>query len=81
MIASIKGTQLALKTPAIHLAHLEEESAKKDEEVESKDPDSIDGVTEEFMVHLVRALKDTQMEEKCCYPCSSLEHFIYATAH
>ena len=31
--------------PAMCLAHLEEESAKKDEEVESKDPDSINGVT------------------------------------
>ena len=65
-----------LKTPTVHLAHLEEESAKKDEEVESKDPNGIDGVTEEFMVHLARAVKDTQMEEKHCYHCSSLEHFI-----
>ena len=56
------------------LAHLEEESAENDKEVESEDPNSIDGVTEEFMVHLVRAMKDTQMEEKCC---SSLKHFIH----
>ena len=28
------------------------------------------------MVHLVRAMKDTQMEERHCYHCSSLEHFI-----
>ena len=61
----------------MHLAHLEEESAKKDEEVESKDPDSIDGVTEVFMVHLARALEYAQVEEKHCYHCSSLEHFIY----
>ena len=60
----------------IHLVHLEEESAKRDEGVESKDPDSIDGVTEEVMVCLVRAVKDTQVEEKCCYHCSSPEHFI-----
>ena len=44
--------------------------------MESKDPDSIDRVTEEFTVHLARAMKDTQMEEKHCYHCSSLEHFI-----
>ena len=73
----LKGTQLTLKTPAVHLAHLEEESAKKDKEVESKDPDGIDRVTEEFMVHLVRAVKDAQVEEKHCYHCSSLEHFIH----
>ena len=58
------------------LAHLEEESAEGDKEVESEDPDGIDGVTEEFMVHLARAMKDAQVEEKCCYHCSSLEHFI-----
>ena len=56
--------------------HLEEESAKKDEEVDSEDPDSIEGVTEEFMVCLVRVVKDAQKEEKHCYHCSSLEHFI-----
>ena len=72
----LKGTQPALKTPAVHLVHLEEEIAKKDEEVESKDPDGIDRVTEEFMVHLVGAMKDTQVEKKHCYHYSSLEHFI-----
>ena len=44
----------------MHLVHLEEESAKKDEEVESEDPSGIDRVTEEFMVHLVRAVKDAK---------------------
>ena len=58
------------------LAHVEEENAKKDEEVDSEDPDGIKGVMEEFMVHLVRAVKDAQKEEKCCYYCSSLDHFI-----
>ena len=28
------------------------------------------------MVHLARAVKDAQADEKCCYHCSSLEHFI-----
>ena len=58
------------------LAHLEEESARKNEEVESKDPDGINRVIGEFMEHLARAMKDTQVEQKCCYHCSSLEHFI-----
>ena len=35
------------------------------------------GVTEGFMVHLVRAVKDAQVDKKCCYHCSSLEHFIH----
>ena len=64
----------------VHLVHVEEESAKEDEGVYSEDPDSIEGVTEEFMVCLVRAAKDAQKEEKCCYHCSSLDHFIM-TAH
>ena len=35
------------------------------------------GLKEEFMVCLARAVKDTQAEEKCCYHCSSPEHFIH----
>ena len=73
-LQKLKGNQPVPKKPAVHL---EEESARKDEEVESKDPDSIDGVTEEFMVHLVRAVEDAQVEEKHCYHCSSPEHFIH----
>ena len=42
-LQKLKGTQPALKTPALCLVHLEEESAKKDEEVENKDPDSLNG--------------------------------------
>ena len=42
-----------------------------------EDSDGIDGVTEEFMVCLAWAMKDTQVEEKCCYHCSSPEHFIH----
>ena len=56
---------------------MEEETANKDEGVDSEDPDGIKGVMEEFMVHLARAMKDTQKEEKCCYHCSSLDHFIH----
>ena len=44
---------------------------------ESDDPDGIEGVTEEFMVWLARVVKDAQMDEKCCYHCSSPEHFIH----
>ena len=53
-LQKLKGTQPVVKTPAMCLAHLEEDSPKKDKEVESEDPDGIDGVMEEFMVHLVR---------------------------
>ena len=61
----------------MHLAHLEEEDTGRDKDKESNDPGRIEGVTEEFMVHLARAVKDAQAEEKCCYHCSSPEHFIH----
>ena len=56
--------------------HLEEEGTSDDEDQESDDPSGIKGVTEEFMVCLARAVKDVQEDEKHCYHCSSLEHFI-----
>ena len=75
-LQKLKGTQPAPKTPTMHLEHLGEESAKGDKEVENEDPSGINGVTKEFMVHLARAIKDPQVEEKHCYHCSSLEPFI-----
>ena len=72
----LKGNQPLLKRPAVCLAHLEEEDASDDEDQESDDPGRIEGVTEEFMVFLARAVKDAQADEKCCYHCSSPEHFI-----
>ena len=76
-LQKLKGTQPA-RTPAVWVAHLEEESAlNKEEGAESKDPNGIKGITEEFIVHLARAVKDAQQEEKCCYHCSSPEHFIH----
>ena len=68
------GTQ-PTKTPAVWVAHQEEENANN-EGTESEDPDGNEGITEEFIVHLARAVKDAQQEEKCCYHCSSLENFI-----
>ena len=55
---------------------MEEEGTKDGEDPESDDPDGIDGVNEEFMVRLARAVKDAQTDEKCYYHCSSPEHFI-----
>ena len=65
----------------MHLVQLEEEDADKGEDPESDDPNGIEGVTEEFMVQLARAVKDTQMDERCCYHCSSPEHFIHNCPH
>ena len=55
---------------------LEEEDADNGEDPESDDPDGIEGVIDEFMVQLARAVKDTQTDERCCYHCSSPEQFI-----
>ena len=73
----LKGNQPFSKKPAIWLAQLEEEDADDGEDPESDDPDGIKGVMEEFMVQLSRAVKDTQMDEKCYYHCSSPEHVIH----
>ena len=76
-LQKLKGTQPVVKTAAVCLVHVEEESDKKGEGADSEDPNGIKGVTDEFMVHLTRAMKDAQKEEKCCYHCSSLDHFIH----
>ena len=76
-LKKLRGNQPVSKMAAVHLAHLEEESIERDEEVEIEDPDSIKEVTEEFMVYLAQAVKDVQVEKKHCYHCSSPEHFIH----
>ena len=75
-LRKLKGSQPFPKKPAIWLAQLEEEGADDGEDPGSDDPDGIEGVTEKFMIWLARAVKDAQMDEKCCYHCSSPEHFI-----
>ena len=76
-LRKLKGNQPILKKPAVHLVHLEGEDTSDDEDQESDNPSRIEGVTEEFMVCLTRAVKDSQADDKCCYHCSSLEHFIH----
>ena len=74
-LQKLKGIQ-PTENPAVRVVHLEDEGSDKEGGTESEDPDCIKGVTEEFIVHLARAVKDAQQEEKYCYLCSSLEHFI-----
>ena len=73
----LKGNQPLLKKPDVCLAHLKKEDAGNGEDPESDDPSGIKGVTEEFMVHLAQVVKNAQADEKCCYHCSSPEHFIH----
>ena len=73
-LRKLKGSQPFPKKPTVCLVQLEEEDANDREEPESDDPDGIEGVTEEFMVRLARAVKDTQTDEKHCDHCSSPEH-------
>ena len=75
-LRKLKGTQLFTKKPAMCLAQLEEEGIDDGKDPENNDPDGIKGVTKEFMVWLARAVKDAQTDKKCCYHCSSPEHFI-----
>ena len=75
-LRKLKGNQPPSRKPAIHVAELEEEDADGGKGPESDDPNGLEGVMEEFMVQLATAVKDAQMDEKHCYYCSSLEHFI-----
>ena len=75
-LRKLKGSQPFPKKPTIWLVQLDEEDTDNGEDPEIDDPHGIKGVTEEFMVWLARAVKDTQMDEKCCYHCSSPGHFI-----
>ena len=75
-LRKLKGSQPFMKKPTIHLAQLQEEGANNSKDPESDDPDGIEGVTDEFMVQLARAVKDTKMDQKHCYHCSSPKHFI-----
>ena len=74
-LRKLKGSQPFPKTPAVCLEQLEED-ANDGEGPESNDPNGIEAVMEEFMVQLARAVKDAQTDERCCYHCSSPEHFI-----
>ena len=75
-LRKLKGSQPFTKKPTICLAQLEEEGTEDGKDLESDDPDGINGVNKEFMVWLARAVKDAQTDEKHCYHCSSPEHFI-----
>ena len=50
-LRKLKGNQ-PTKTPAVWLAHLEEETTNDEEDADSEDPDGFGGMTEEFMVCL-----------------------------
>ena len=76
-LRKLKGNQPPSKKSTIHLAQLEEEDGDDSDNPESDDPNGLEGVMEEFMVQLARGVKDAQMDEKCCYHCSSPEHFIH----
>ena len=72
----LKGSQL-VTTPSAWVVHPEEENTNKEECIDSKDPDGIEGMAKEFIVCFVRAVEDAQQAEKCCYHCGSPDHFIH----
>ena len=55
----LKGSQPAI-TPSAWMVHLEEKSANEGEGINSEDPVSIKGMTEEFTLCLARAVKEAQ---------------------
>ena len=75
-LQKLKGTQ-PTKASTVWAMHLEEESSNEEVDAVSEDPDGINDMIEEFIVCLTRAVKETQQDEKHCYNCSSMEHFIH----
>ena len=75
-LQKLKGSQPAI-TCSMLMAHLEEKSANEEKGINGEDPNGIKGMTEEFIVCLARAVKDTQLMEKHCYHCDSPDHFIW----
>ena len=59
-LRKLKGNQPFMKKPAMCLTQLEEEDTDNGEDLESDNPDGINGVTKEFMVRLARAVKDAR---------------------
>ena len=74
-VQKLKGNQ-PIKIPMVWVMHLEQDSADKEESAKSDDPNGIEGMMEEFIVHLAQAVKEAQQDEKHCYHCSNLKHFI-----
>ena len=59
------------------MVHLEEESGDGEKYIIGDEPDGIIGETDKFIICLLRAVKDAQKVEKCCYYCGSPDHFIH----
>ena len=57
LLWKLKGSQLAI-APSTWVACLEEKSTNEEEVTDGDNPDGIKGVTEEFIVHLARAVKE-----------------------
>ena len=78
-LQKLEGTQ-PVNIPAVWVTHLEEGGTAKEEGAMSDDPNGIEGMTKEFIVHLARAVKEAQQDEKCCYHCSST-NILFANVH
>ena len=77
----LKGSQPFPKKPTVRLAQLDEEDADDGEDPESNDPNGIEGVMEEFMVQLARAVKDAQMDEKAAATIAAAQNTLSVITH
>ena len=74
-LQKLKSSKPAI-APSTQVVHLEEESTDEEKYIDADNPDGIKGITEEFIIHLARAIKDAPQAGKCCYHCDSPEHVI-----
>ena len=75
-LRKLKGNQ-PTKTPVVQLAHFDEEASDDEEGTDSKDPDGFNGCYGGIHGAPHQShVKYAQQDEKCCYHCSSWDHFI-----
>ena len=80
-LRKLKGNQPFNKKPIVCLAQLEEEDTNEDEDQGRDDPGGIEGVTEEFMVRLARAVKDAQAWVKSTVTIATAQSNLSAIVH
>ena len=80
-LRKLKGNQPFSKKPTIWLVQLKAEDADDGEDPESDDPDGIEGVTEEFMVWLARAVKDAPKQMRSTATIAAALNTLSVIAH
>ena len=75
----LKGNQ-PIKTPTVWVAQLEQDSADKEESAKSDNPNGIEGMMEEFIVHLAWAVKKLNRIRNTA-TIAAAQNILFVSAH